>query len=253
MTLKERYSRLVKYFSETMPDATTELHYDSPFHLLIAVMLSAQCTDKRVNMVTPAVFRDFPDVHAMAQTTPEILYPYVKSCGFSAKARNIVAACRVIEERFGGQVPDTMEALTSLPGVGRKTASVVLAFAFGKPAMPVDTHVFRVSNRLGLSQADSVEQTERQLMALIPEEDWSKAHHWLIYHGRRVCHSQKPDCRHCTLSPWCKAHSTVMINPKRDIENRRREKRGAAEGTNEAVEVYPLRIFCRVQCLCLCC
>ena len=224
--MDENQSHILSELQRLYPDAKPELNFSDPYETLVATILSAQCTDQRVNMVTPAVFRDFPDVHAMAQTTPEILYPYVKSCGFSAKARNIVAACRVIEERFGGQVPDTMEALTSLPGVGRKTASVVLAFAFGKPAMPVDTHVFRVSNRLGLSQADSVEQTERQLMALIPEEDWSKAHHWLIYHGRRVCHSQKPDCGHCTLSPWCKAHSTVMINPKRDIENRRREKRG---------------------------
>ena len=224
--MDENQSHILSELQRLYPDAKPELNFSDPYETLVATILSAQCTDQRVNMVTPAVFRDFPDVHAMAQTTPEILYPYVKSCGFSAKARNIVAACRVIEERFGGQVPDTMEALTSLPGVGRKTASVVLAFAFGKPAMPVDTHVFRVSNRLGLSQADSVEQTERQLMALIPEEDWSKAHHWLIYHGRRVCHSQKPDCGHCTLSPFCKAHSTVMINPKRDIENRRREKRG---------------------------
>ena len=228
--MDENQSHILSELQLLYPDAKPELNFSDPYETLVATILSAQCTDQRVNMVTPAVFRDFPDVHAMAQTTPEILYPYVKSCGFSAKARNIVAACRVIEERFGGQVPDTMEALTSLPGVGRKTASVVLAFAFGKPAMPVDTHVFRVSNRLGLSQADSVEQTERQLMALIPEEDWSKAHHWLIYHGRRVCHSQKPDCGHCTLSPWCKAHSTVMINPKRDIENRRREKRGATNG-----------------------
>lgn len=228
--MDENQSHILSELQRLYPDAKPELNFSDPYETLVATILSAQCTDQRVNMVTPAVFRDFPDVHAMAQTTPEILYPYVKSCGFSAKARNIVAACRVIEERFGGQVPDTMEALTSLPGVGRKTASVVLAFAFGKPAMPVDTHVFRVSNRLGLSQADSVEQTERQLMALIPEEDWSKAHHWLIYHGRRVCHSQKPDCGHCTLSPWCKAHSTVMINPKRDIENRRREKRGATNG-----------------------
>lgn len=228
--MDENQSHILSELQRLYPDAKPELNFSDPYETLVATILSAQCTDQRVNMVTPAVFRDFPDVHAMAQTTPEVLYPYVKSCGFSAKARNIVAACRVIEERFGGQVPDTMEALTSLPGVGRKTASVVLAFAFGKPAMPVDTHVFRVSNRLGLSQADSVEQTERQLMALIPEEDWSKAHHWLIYHGRRVCHSQKPDCGHCTLSPWCKAHSTVMINPKRDIENRRREKRGATNG-----------------------
>ena len=212
------------------PDAKPALDFTNPYETLVATILSAQCTDRRVNMVTPAVFRDFPDVHAMAQTTPEILYPYIKSCGFSAKAKNIVAACRMIEEKFGGQVPDTLEDLTALPGVGRKTANVVLAFAFGRPAIPVDTHVFRVSNRLGLSDADTVELTERQLMALIPMEDWGQAHHWLIYHGREVCHSQKPGCESCTLRAWCRAANTIMINPKRDIEARRREKRAVRQG-----------------------
>lgn len=212
------------------PDPKPELHFSDPYETLVATILSAQCTDQRVNMVTPRVFRDFPDVHAMAQTTPEILYPYVKSCGFSAKAKNIVAACRMIEEKFGGQVPDTMEALTSLPGVGRKTANVVMAFAFGKPAMPVDTHVFRVSNRLGLADAETVEETERQLTSLIPMEDWRDAHHWLIFHGRRVCHSRKPDCGHCTLKPYCRAANTVMINPKQDMK-KRKAQRGVTPAT----------------------
>ena len=204
------------------PDAGPELHFSNPYETLVATILSAQCTDARVNQVTPRVFRDFPDVHAMAHTTADTLYPYVKSCGFSAKAKNIVAACRMIEEKFGGKVPDTLEELTSLPGVGRKTANVVLAFAFGQPAMPVDTHVFRVSNRLGLASADTVEETERQLMAVIPKAEWRDAHHYMIFHGRRVCHSQKPDCDHCTLRPLCKAANTVMINPKRDAKKRRR-------------------------------
>lgn len=185
------------------PDTTPELHFSNPYETLVATILSAQCTDQRVNMVTPAVFRDFPDVQAMAATTPEILFPYVKSCGFKSKASNIVAACRMIMEKYGGQVPSDMDALTALPGVGRKTANVVRAFAFGIPAMPVDTHVFRVSHRLGLADGKTPEEVERQLMAAIPQEDWREAHHWLIFHGRRVCHSQKPDCTHCTLRQYC--------------------------------------------------
>ncbi|MBE5787927.1 MAG: endonuclease III [Clostridiales bacterium] len=186
------------------PDAGPELNFTNPYETLVATILSAQCTDKRVNMVTPAVFRDFPDPAAMAQTTPEILFPYVKSCGFTSKAKNIVAACKIIVEKHGGKIPSTMEELTALPGVGRKTANVVLANAFHVPAIAVDTHVFRVSNRLGLANAKSVEETEKQLMQNIPREDWRDAHHWLIFHGRRVCHSQRPDCANCTLRPLCK-------------------------------------------------
>lgn len=192
------------------PDTTPELHFSNPYETLVATILSAQCTDQRVNMVTPAVFRDFPDVQAMAATTPEVLFPYVKSCGFKSKASNIVAACRMIMEKYGGQVPSDMDALTALPGVGRKTANVVRAFAFGIPAMPVDTHVFRVSHRLGLADGKTPEEVERQLMAAIPQEDWREAHHWLIFHGRRVCHSQKPDCDHCTLRQYCPEGKTVL-------------------------------------------
>lgn len=185
------------------PEAGPELNFSNPYETLVATILSAQCTDKRVNMVTPAVFRDFPTPADMARTTPEILYPYVKSCGFKTKAEHIVNACRMICDRFGGEVPHTMEELTSLPGVGRKTASVVLMAAFGIPAMPVDTHVFRVSNRLGLAEAKNVEETEKQLCRLIPPEDWCDTHHQLIFHGRRICHSQRPDCENCTLKNLC--------------------------------------------------
>ena len=188
------------------PDTAPELHFSNPYETLVATILSAQCTDKRVNMVTPAVFRDFPDVYAMAATTPETLYPYVKSCGFQSKAANIVAACRMIVEKHGGVVPSDMAALTALPGVGRKTANVVMAFAFGIPALPVDTHVFRVSKRLGLADGKTPEAVERQLMAAIPREDWRDAHHQLIFHGRRVCHAQRPDCAACTLLRYC-AHA----------------------------------------------
>ena len=206
---------------ELYPDAGPELHFSNPYETLVATILAAQCTDARVNQVTPAVFRDFPDPRAMAQTTPEVLFPYVKSCGFKSKATNIVNACRMIVDEYGGEVPNTLEELTRLPGVGRKTANVVLAFSFGVPAIPVDTHVFRVANRLGLADALTVEETERQLMALIPREDWSQAHHWMIYHGRRVCHSQKPACESCALKPYCKAaHMDEMINPKAEAKKR---------------------------------
>lgn len=207
------------------PDTAPELHFSNPYETLVATILAAQCTDQRVNQVTPALFRDYPTAERMARATAEEIYPYVKSCGFKNKAAHIVAACQMIMERFGGQVPATLEELTALPGVGRKTANVVLAFAFGVPAMPVDTHVFRVSNRLGLAHADTVEETERQLTALIPREDWREAHHWLIFHGRRVCHSQKPDCQRCTLRPYCQgAHAAHMPNPKRDAQARARSR-----------------------------
>ena len=211
------------------PNAGPELQFTNPYETLVATILAAQCTDARVNQVTPAVFRDFPDAKAMAQTTPEVLFPYVKSCGFKSKAANIVNACKIIAEKYDGVVPSTLEELTALPGVGRKTANVVLAFSFGQPAIPVDTHVFRVANRLGLSDALTVEVTEKQLMALIPREDWSQAHHWMIYHGRRVCHSQKPECERCTLKPYCKAaNQEEMINPKADAKKRARQRKQSA-------------------------
>ena len=215
--------------NELYPDAGPELHFSNPFETLVATILAAQCTDARVNQVTPALFRDYPDAAAMAKATPEEIFPYVKSCGFKSKAVNIVNASRMIVEQFGGAVPSTLEELTQLPGVGRKTANVVLAFSFGLPAIPVDTHVFRVANRLGLSNALTVEETERQLMELIPREDWSQAHHWMIYHGRRVCHSQKPECETCTLKPYCKAaHAEQMINPKAEAKKRAQARKAKA-------------------------
>lgn len=185
------------------PGAAPELHFTNPYETLVATMLAAQCTDKQVNKVTPAVFSRWPDPVAMAGAEEAELFPMVKSCGFRSKAGNIIAACRIIRDQYSGQVPDTLEALTSLPGVGRKTANVVLANAFRIPAFAVDTHVFRVSNRLGLAAADNVLATEKQLMEAVPREDWCEAHHWLIYHGRRVCHAQRPDCAHCTLRSMC--------------------------------------------------
>ena len=191
---------------ELYPEAGPELNFTNPYETLIATMLSAQCTDKQVNKVTPAVFARYPDAHAMAEAQLEDLFPMVKSCGFKSKASNIIETCRLLCARHGGEVPATREELTALPGVGRKTANVVLANAFKVPALAVDTHVFRVSNRLGLADAKTVEETEKQLMRAIPKADWCDAHHWLIWHGRRVCKAQRPLCEECGLRDMCKEY-----------------------------------------------
>jgi len=188
---------------ELYPEAKPELVFSSPYETLVATMLSAQCTDRQVNKVTPSLFAKYPTVAAMAGAPVVDVYSMVKSCGFTSKAANIVAACQLVMTRHGGAVPSTMAELTGLPGVGKKTANVVLANAFHIPTIAVDTHVFRVSNRLGLAKARNVEGTERQLMEAVPREDWIAAHHWLIYHGRRVCHARRPDCEHCGLRRLC--------------------------------------------------
>ena len=203
MTEKERKMKILEELEAAYPEAGPELHFSNPYETLVATILSAQCTDRQVNLVTPAVFARYPDADAMARATAEELYPMVKSCGFKNKAGHIVDACRIISAQYDGKVPDTMEALTGLPGVGRKTANVVLSNAFGIPAFAVDTHVFRVSNRLGLCRADTVEKTEEQMTRLIPREKWGRAHHWLIWHGRRICKAQKPLCGECPLREWC--------------------------------------------------
>ena len=186
------------------PDAKPELDFMDPYQLLIATILSAQCTDKQVNRVTPKLFADYPDPVAMSKAEPKDIEPYIRSCGFyHNKAKNIVLACRDIAEKFEGRVPSERESLQSLAGVGRKTASVVLSNAFGVDAIAVDTHVFRVSNRIGLAHADNVEQTERDLMANIPQDKWSIAHHWLIFHGRRVCKAREPNCAGCGIAELC--------------------------------------------------
>ena len=202
---------------ELYPDAKPELNFSNPYETLVAVMLSAQCTDKQVNKVTPALFERYPTVADMAAASVEDVYPMVKSCGFKTKAANIVESCRLIMQLHGGEVPGDMKALTALPGVGQKTANVVLANAFGVPTIAVDTHVFRVSNRLGLAEAKNVELTEEQLKKAIPKKDWVAAHHWLIFHGRRVCHARNPACETCTLRTLCKAAREAggaVITPK---------------------------------------
>ncbi len=202
MTKARKEAALAK-LEEMYPEAKAELVFSNPYEMMVATILSAQCTDRQVNKVTPAVFARYPNAASMADAKEEDLYPMVKSCGFRTKAANIIAACRMIRDEYGGQVPDTMEDLTRLPGVGRKTANVVLYNAFGIPAFAVDTHVFRVSNRIGLCKAETVEETERQMTKLIPREKWGNAHHWLIWHGRRVCKAQRPLCAECGLKDLC--------------------------------------------------
>ena len=202
---KARKEEALRLLEEMYPEAKAELVFTNPYEMLVATILSAQCTDKQVNKVTPAVFARYPDPVSMASAKEEDLYPMVKSCGFRSKAGNIIAACRIIRDDYGGSVPDNMEALTALPGVGRKTANVVLSNAFRIPAFAVDTHVFRVSNRIGLCRAKTVEETERQMTRLIPREKWGNAHHWLIWHGRRICIAQRPLCAECGLREICES------------------------------------------------
>lgn len=206
MTKKERYKGIINWFEVNMPVADTELHYDNPFHLLIAVILSAQCTDKRVNMVTPRLFEAYPTPEVLAVSSPDAVYEYIKSVSYpNNKSKNLVGMAKKLVNDFGGKVPSTMEELESIPGVGRKTANVMLIVAFNKPAMPVDTHVFRVSNRIGLTDnSKTPEQTEKELVKNIPEKYLSRAHHWLILHGRYICQARKPKCEECGLTPYCK-------------------------------------------------
>ena len=190
--------------------AETELHYRTPFELLVAVILSAQCTDKRINMVTPALFEAYPTAEAMAKASPDDIFEYIKSVTFpNNKSRSLVGMANALVDNYGGEVPDTIEELTKIPGVGRKTANVILSVVFNKAAMAVDTHVFRVSNRIGLTD-DSPNPlvTEKTLVENIPENLIGKAHHWLILHGRYVCTARKPKCYECGLCPYCKYYNT---------------------------------------------
>lgn len=206
MTKKELYTRVLSYFRELHPEVTTELEFGSVFQLLVAVVLSAQCTDKRVNQVTPELFAHYPDARTMAEADEAEIYEYVKSVSYpNAKARHLVELSRMLVDEYGGEVPNDFDALLRLPGVGRKTANVMQAVAFGQSAMPVDTHVYRVSHRLGLvpSTADTPLKVEKMLVKHIPAEDLARAHHWLLLHGRYVCTSRKPHCDKCELSNIC--------------------------------------------------
>ena len=199
------FDEILTQLEALYPDAVPALKFRSPYELLVAVILSAQCTDERVNQVTEKLFQEHNTPQKMLLLSQEELEKYIYSCGFyHNKAAHILSASRDILEKFGGEVPSTLEELRTLAGVGRKTANVVYAVAFGGDAIAVDTHVFRVSNRLGLAEGSTPEKVEEGLCRVIPKEKWSRAHHWLIYHGRRVCHSQRPDCEHCTLAHLCK-------------------------------------------------
>ena len=210
MTIKERYEGILEYFKENQPNPETELQHRDPFELLVAVMLSAQCTDKRVNMVTPALFAAYPTAQAMAAASVEDILNYVKSVSYpNSKAAHLHAMAQKLVDEFDGQVPDNMKDLTSLPGVGRKTANVVMGAAFGKATIPVDTHVYRVSHRLGLSQGKTPNDVERDLMKHIPTELRFDAHHWILLHGRYVCKALRPDCLNCGIQQYCKQYARL--------------------------------------------
>lgn len=206
MNRKDRYHYILEYFRKEMPEVQTELQFGSVFQLLVAVVLSAQCTDKRINQVTPDLFRRFPDALSMANAEVEEVLEYIKSVSYpNAKAMHLVSMARQLKEQYHGEVPQDMNALLDLPGVGRKTANVIQSVAFGKSTMAVDTHVFRVSHRLGLvpNNADTPYKVEQVLIKNIPAEDIPQAHHWLLLHGRYVCTARKPQCSKCNLSCVC--------------------------------------------------
>ena len=205
MTKAERYYNIIKWFEENVPIAESELHYDSPFHLLIAVILSAQCTDKRVNMVTPDIFVKYPDAKALASTTFEELFPLVRSISYpNSKARHLIAMAQMLSADFGGEVRSDIDDLMKLPGVGRKTANVIASIVYDKPVIAVDTHVFRVAHRLGLSDEKTPESVGKELESHIPENRRAISHHWLILQGRYICTARAPHCDKCGLAAWCR-------------------------------------------------
>ncbi len=210
----QRINRILNILEGVYRGAATELMHKNPFQLLIATMLSAQTTDRQVNKVTPALFEKFKDAEALGGASTSDIEGLIKTCGFyKTKAKNIKKTCQLITGIHGGRVPNTMAELIALPGVGRKTANVVLSNAFGVDAIAVDTHVFRVSNRLGLAKSDNVLTTEKQLMENIPRHKWSRAHHWLIHHGRRICRARRPLCEECPLVRDCEFYITRSMVP----------------------------------------
>ena len=209
MTLKERYAAIVGWFVENRPVAESELHYESPFQLLVAVILSAQCTDKRVNMVTPALFSAYPTPEALATASFDDVYALVRSVSYpNSKTRHLIDMAAKLLSDFGGEVPSDIDALMSLPGVGRKTANVIASIVYDKPVIAVDTHVFRVAHRLGLSRGATPYDVERDLERHIPADKRPIAHHWLILHGRYTCTARNPKCSDCGLAAWCQEYVT---------------------------------------------
>ncbi len=212
MTLKERYEGVINYFKTNVPIAETELNYSNPFELLVAVILSAQCTDKRINQVTPKLFKDFPTPEALAASNPDTIFQYIRSVSYpNNKAKHLVGMAHMLIHDFNGVIPSEMDQLVKLPGVGRKTANVVASVIYDKPTMAVDTHVFRVSNRIGLTKAKTPLQCELQLIKYIPQEHIATAHHWLILHGRYICLARTPKCEECPLTQWCQYYKTIIL------------------------------------------
>lgn len=223
MTRAERYRIVVGRFKAEMPEAQTELKYENPYQLLVAVILSAQCTDKRVNMITPALFEAFPTAESLAGASSEDVFELIRSCSYpNNKTKSLLGMAKKLVEDFGGQVPSDIDSLVSLPGVGRKTANVILSVVYDRPAMAVDTHVFRVAERIGLTTGSKTPlQTEQTLTANIPEELIAKAHHWLILHGRYVCKARKPECDGCFLADVCRYHGKEARGEARRMERTR--------------------------------
>ena len=213
MTKKQRFKKVMDWFLENAESSETELHYANNYQLLIAVILSAQCTDKRVNLISPGVFEAFPTPEVMAASSPDEVFEYIKSCSYpNNKAKNLVGMAKKLVSDFKGEVPSTIDDLLTIPGVGRKTANVMLSVAFDLPAMAVDTHVFRVSNRIGLTDnSKSPLETERELVKYIPEKLLTRAHHWLILHCRYICIARKPKCSICGLKDWCKYYEREVV------------------------------------------
>ncbi|MFP4469586.1 MAG: endonuclease III [Bacteroidales bacterium] len=209
MTRKERYQRFIDYFTQHQPEADTELEYTDPYQLLVAVILSAQCTDKRVNMITPAFFERFPDATLLAEAEQDEVFEMIKNCSYpNNKAKHLRGMAKKLIEEYGGTVPDTVDELVKLPGVGRKTANVIASVVYQKPAMAVDTHVFRVAGRLGLTyRAKTPVAAEKQLVKWIPDEHIPRAHHWLILHGRYICQARKPKCESCPITGFCRFYA----------------------------------------------
>ncbi|MDI9340965.1 MAG: endonuclease III [Sediminibacterium sp.] len=233
MTKEERYKGVLDYFQTHVPIAETELHYTNPFELLVAVILSAQCTDKRVNMVTPALFEAFPNAEALAASNSETVFSYIRSISYpNNKAKHLVGMAQLLLSDFGGTVPEAVEDLVKLPGVGRKTANVIASVVYNQPTMAVDTHVFRVSARIGLTtNAKNPLQSEKQLVAHIPEALVPRAHHWLILHGRYTCLARSPQCERCALTEWCKYFqkqygSQIKTIPNGKEKSSKKERQG---------------------------
>lgn len=218
MTKKERYQFIINYFALNSPDAKTELIFDNPYQLIVAVILSAQCTDKRVNMTTPAIFEKYPDIESLSQAAAEELFPLIKSISYpNNKTNHLIGMARVVMNNFNGKIPMTVEELMKLPGVGRKTANVITSVVDNQPNMAVDTHVFRVSNRIGLVKAKTPLEAEKQLVKNLPEDLIYIAHHWLILHGRYICVARNPKCGICGLRPACQYYKKVVEPALREI------------------------------------